>query len=85
MMENLERDHQQEMAQLHSQVLLCIQLKYCLFTTTCAEPIFIHSIYPLILKMASAQVVETSIANDSPSQDSCRPDVHFQGTIPICD
>ena len=27
-MENLDRDHQQEMAQLHSQVLLCIQPMY---------------------------------------------------------
>ena len=28
--------------------------------------------------MASAQVVETSIANNSPSQDSIRPDDRFQ-------
>ena len=28
--------------------------------------------------MASAQVVETSVANNSPSQDSNHPDDHFQ-------
>jgi len=28
--------------------------------------------------MASAQVVETSVANNSPSQDSSRPADHFQ-------
>ena len=32
----------------------------------------------LTLKMASAQVVETSVANNSPSQDSSHPDDHFQ-------
>ena len=32
----------------------------------------------LTLKMASAPVVETSVANDSPSQDSSHPDDHFQ-------
>ena len=32
---------------------------------------------PLILKMASAQVVETWIANNSPSQNSYHPDDHF--------
>ena len=28
--------------------------------------------------MASAQVVEMSVGNSSPSQDSSQPDVHFQ-------
>ena len=32
----------------------------------------------LTLKMASAQVVETSVANKSPSLDSSHPDYHFQ-------
>ena len=34
--------------------------------------------YHLTLKMASAQVVETSVTNDSPSQDSNHPDDLFQ-------
>ena len=34
--------------------------------TTCAEAIF----RVLTLKMASAQIVETSVTNNSPSQDS---------------
>ena len=37
------------------------------------------NIDPLTLKMASAQVVETSVANNSPSQDSSsHPNDHFQ-------
>ena len=40
-------------------------------STTCAEAI-------LTLKMASAQVVETSVTNNSPSQDSYHPDDLFQ-------
>ena len=32
----------------------------------------------LTVKMASAWVVETSVANNSPSQDSNHPDDHFQ-------
>ena len=32
----------------------------------------------MTLKMASAKVVETSVANNSPSQDSSHPDNHFQ-------
>ena len=32
----------------------------------------------LTLKMASTQVVETSVTNNSPSQDSSHPDDHFQ-------
>ena len=32
----------------------------------------------LTLKIASAQVVETSLANNSPSQDSNHPDDRFQ-------
>ena len=39
-------------------------------STTCAEV--------LTLKMASAQVVETSVTNNSPSQDSYHPDDLFQ-------
>ena len=34
--------------------------------------------YHLTLKMASAQVVETSVTNNSPSQDSNHPDDCFQ-------
>ena len=34
--------------------------------------------YHLTLKMASAQVVETSVTNNSPSQDSYHPDDLFQ-------
>ena len=37
---------------------------------------FLH--YHLTLKMASAQVVETSVNNNSPSQDSNHPDDLFQ-------
>ena len=40
-------------------------------STTCAEAIF-------RVKMASAQVVETSVTNNSPSQDSNHPDHLFQ-------
>ena len=32
----------------------------------------------LTLKMASAQVVETSVADESPSQDANHPDHHCQ-------
>ena len=34
--------------------------------------------FQLTLKMASAQVVETSVANNSPSQDFNHPDNHFK-------
>ena len=34
----------------------------------------------LTLKIASAQVVESSVKNNSPSQDSNHPDDHFQST-----
>ena len=34
----------------------------------------------LTLKMAAAQGVDTSVANNSPSQDSSHPDDHFQPT-----
>ena len=37
----------------------------------------------LTRKMASAQVVETSVANNSPSQDFSHPDDHFQSRY-IC-
>ena len=44
-------------------------------STTCAEAIFrVH----LTLKMAAAQVVETSVTKDSPSQDSNHPHDLFQ-------
>ena len=39
-------------------------------STTCAEAI-------LTLKMASAQVVDTSVSNNSPFQDFSHPDDHF--------
>ena len=41
-------------------------------STTCAEAIIFY------LKMASAQVVETSVTSNSPSQDSHHPDDLFQ-------
>ena len=44
-------------------------------STTCAEAIFRVK---LTLKMASAQVVETLVTNNSPSQDSYHPDDLFQ-------
>ena len=37
----------------------------------------------LTLKMASAQVVETSVTNNSPSQDSNHPDDLFQSRYNI--
>ena len=40
-------------------------------STTCAEA-------QVTLKMASAQVVEMSVTNNSPSQDSYHPDDLFQ-------
>ena len=43
-------------------------------STTCAEAIFRVK----KMKMASAQVVETSVTNNSPSQDSYHPDDLFQ-------
>ena len=51
-------------------------------STTCAEAIFrvkscAEAIF-LTLKMASAQVVETSVTNNSPSLDSYHPDDLFQ-------
>ena len=51
-------------------------------STTCAEAILrvkkMASAQDLTLKMASAQVVETSVTNNSPSQDSYHPDDLFQ-------
>ena len=51
-------------------------------STTCAEAIFrvkkMASAQDLTLKMASAQVVEASVTNNSPSQDSYHPDDLFQ-------
>ena len=44
-------------------------------STTSAEAIFIGK---KALKMASAQVVETSVPNNSPSQDYNHPDALFQ-------
>ena len=37
-----------------------------------------RTVVDLTLKMASAQVVETSVTHNSPSQDSNHPDEHFQ-------
>ena len=45
--------------------------------TTCAEAI----LRVKTLKMTSAQVVETSVANNSPSQDSNHPDDLFQSRL----
>ena len=45
-------------------------------TCSCAEAI-LQSV-KMALKMASAQVVETSVTNNSPSQDSNHPDDLFQ-------
>ena len=55
-------------------------------STTCAEAIFrvkktcAEAIFRVkkTLKMTSAQVVETSVTNNSPSQDSYHPDDLFQ-------
>ena len=48
-------------------------------STTCAEAIFrVKFLDHLTLKMASAQVVETSVTNNNPSQDSNDPDDLFQ-------
>ena len=52
----------------------CFEKDCCLATnisTTCSEDI-------LTLKMASVQVFGTSIASNSPSQDSSHPDDLFQ-------
>jgi len=48
--------------------------------TTCAEATFRFKCQSQVLtqKMASAQVVETSVTNNSPSQDSNHPDDLFQ-------
>ena len=46
-------------------------------STTCAEAIFRVKCL-LTLKLASAQVVETSVTNNSPYQDSNHPDDLFQ-------
>ena len=45
-------------------------------STTCAEAIF--RVKKMTLKMASAQVVETSVNNNSPPEDSNHPDDLFQ-------
>ena len=53
--------------------------------TSCVEAIFKVNVFNfqltkidhLTLKMASAQDVKTSVANNSPSQDSGHPDDHF--------
>ena len=47
-------------------------------STTCEEAIFRVKFYHLTLRMASVQVVETSVTNNSPSQDSNHPDDLFQ-------
>ena len=51
-------------------------------STTCAEATLStdqsNRSPVLTLKMASAQVVETSVTNNSPSQDSYHPDDLFQ-------
>ena len=48
-------------------------------STTCAEAIFrVKWSRNLTLKMASEQVVEMSVTNNSPSQDSNHPDDLFQ-------
>ena len=49
-------------------------------STTCAEAIFRVKtrVKTLTMKMASAQVVEMSVTNNSPSQDSTHPDDLFQ-------
>ena len=49
-------------------------------STTCAEAI----LRVLTLKMASAQVVETSVNNNSPSQDSNHLDDLFQSRYFFC-
>ena len=41
-------------------------------------PWVVRLVRDLTLKVASARVVQTSVANNSPSQDSSHPDDHFQ-------
>ena len=45
--------------------------------TTCAQAI-VRVKFRMTLKMASAEVVETSVANNSPFHDFSHPDDHFQ-------
>ena len=44
----------------------------------CVTGVLRRTVVDLTLKMASAQVVETSVACNIPSQDSNHPDDHFQ-------
>ena len=55
----------------------------CYFPCPEENKFFAHTKNKLImvnLKMASAQVVETSVTNNSPSQDSYHPDDLFHST-----
>ena len=52
--------------------------KDCCWRLTFRQPVGKPKINHLTLNMASAQVVETSVANNSPTQDSSHPDDHFQ-------
>ena len=57
-----------------------------LLTQSNRPPLFLNfqlTNYHLTLKMASAQVVEASVANNSPSQDSNHPD-HFHSMQSLC-
>ena len=49
----------------------------CLLTNQIAHQFSTDQHYHLTLKMASAQFVETSVSNNSPSQDSNHPDDLF--------
>ena len=51
------------------------------FLTTCSDVIFRVIMLDLILKVASAQVVETSVPNNNPSQDSSHLDHHSQSRL----
>ena len=52
--------------------------KDCCWPLTFRQPVRKPKINHLTLNMASAQVVETSVANNSPSQDSSHREDHFQ-------
>ena len=65
----IEKDHLGDWSPEKDCVLLVTDV-----STTCAEAIFRVK----TLKMTSTQVVETSVINNSPSQDSNNPEDLFQ-------
>ena len=51
------------------------------FLAICSDVIFRVIMLDLILKVGSAQVVETSVSNNNPSQDSSHLDHHSQSRL----